>query len=63
MNEGYDIRLTWYINNVENEEKVSNHKFSDTKFIEKYIFCLPLHKNINAKDIHNISSLINKLAS
>ena len=59
MTEGYDIRHTWYINNYSNEGNDKNENFEDTYFVEKKIFCLPLHKNINEKDIHKISNIIN----
>lgn len=61
MEEGYDIRLTWYINNVKSNVNLSIDDFEDTNLIEKKIFCLPLHENIKTSDIKKISSIINNL--
>ncbi len=59
MEEGYDIRHTWYINNYSKEKNEKNENFNDTYLVENKIFCLPLHDNISEKDIHKISSIIN----
>ncbi len=60
MEKGYDIRKIWYINNVKNEKSYDHAKFKDTFDLEKKIFCLPLHKNIDENDIKNISKIINE---
>ena len=59
MNSGFDIRHTWYINNVKEQYNLNPKDFHDTYFIEENIFCLPLHKNINNDDIKKISTIIN----
>ena len=61
MTEGYDIRHTWYINNVKSHVNTNINDFKDTNLIEKKIFCLPLHENIKTSDIKKISSIINNL--
>ena len=61
MTEGYDIRHTWYINNVKSHVNININDFKDTNLIEKKIFCLPLHENIKTSDIKKISSIINNL--
>ena len=60
MNEGFDIRHTWYINNIKKVDNLNKEDFENTFFLEKKIFCLPLHKNINENDIRKISKIINK---
>lgn len=60
MREGYDIRHTWYINNVRDIKNLNKNDFADTFFLEKHILCLPLHKNISQSDIIELSNLINK---
>ena len=57
MSAGYDIRHTWYINNVKNQ--TSANDFKDTQIIEEKILCLPLHKNIDSSHIIKISAIIN----
>ncbi len=59
MNSGYDIRHTWYINNIKDKENLDSKDFKDTYYLEKNIFCLPLHSNINKDDIKKISTVIN----
>ena len=59
MDRGYDIRHTWYINNIKYIDYIDPKNFQDTYFIEENIFCLPLHKNISTKDIKKISTIIN----
>lgn len=59
MSAGYDIRHTWYINNVKNQKSFNSNDFKDTQIIEEKILCLPLHKNINSSDIIKISTIIN----
>ena len=59
MSEGYDIRHTWYINNHSLDKNNDKENFDDSYFIEKKIFCLPLHKNISNEDIRKISNIIN----
>ena len=59
MDRGYDIRHTWYINNIKYIDYIDPKNFKDTYFIEENIFCLPLHKNISTKDIKKISTIIN----
>ncbi len=60
MEKGYDIRKVWYINNVKNEKNYDPDKFKNTFDLERKIFCLPLHNNINENDIKNISKIINE---
>lgn len=59
MNLGFDIRHTWYLNNVKYDNSFAPEEFKDTCFIENRIFCLPIHENISENDIKNISSIIN----
>ena len=59
MEEGYDIRHTWYINNHLIDGNDDKTNFKDTYFVETKIFCLPVHKNISKKDIQKISNIIN----
>ncbi len=59
MEKGYDVRKIWYINNSKYEKNFDKNDFQETINLEKKIFCLPLHKNINEKDIKNISEIIN----
>ena len=59
MGEGYDVRHTWYINNINVREKPYKDKFKDSCFIEERILCLPLHDNISKDDINKISKIIN----
>ena len=61
MKAGFDIRRTWYINNVKNEQGYKKIDFEDTYYLEKRILCLPLHKNIYDQDIVKISEIINKI--
>lgn len=58
MEQGYDVRHTWYINNLQKENNKTD--YTDTFFLEKKIFCLPIHKNISENDIRKISKIINK---
>ena len=59
MRNGYDVRHTWYINNLKkyNDKEINN--FKDTNQIEDKVFCLPLHPNISETDIINITNIIN----
>ena len=59
MERGYDIRHTWYINNTKEKNNLDPTNFKDTYFIEEYILCLPVHKNISCEDIKKISAIIN----
>ena len=61
MSEGYDIRHTWYINNIKNDANFRKDNFKNTFSLEEKILCLPLHENISSKDIEKISSLINRM--
>ena len=61
MKEGYDVRHTWYINNMKYKEDLNKENFKNTFLIEEKILCLPLHKNISNADIKNISSIINNM--
>tara|TARA_B100001248_G_C27376382_1_gene454499 strand:+ start:26 stop:1237 length:1212 start_codon:yes stop_codon:yes gene_type:complete len=61
MRQGYDVRHTWYINNINEKKSPNKDKFKDSCFIEERILCLPLHDNINEKDISKISKIINTL--
>ena len=61
MKAGFDIRRTWYINNVKNEQGYKKIDFEDTYYLEQRILCLPLHKNIYDQDIVKISKIINKI--
>ncbi len=60
MESGYDIRHTWYINNVKNLENYKKEDFEQTFNLESKVLCLPIHKNISDVDIKKISSIINK---
>ena len=59
MTAGYDVRHTWYINNVKEQNNFKDIDFKDTNIVEEKILCLPIHKNINQRDIIKISSIIN----
>ena len=59
MQNGYDIRHTWYINNAKYLKNFSSNEYKNTEIIEKKILCLPLHKNINTNDIEKICKIIN----
>ena len=59
FDQGYDIRLTWYINNINQDLNLTKNNFKDTYAVEKKILCLPLHKNISTDDINKISSIVN----
>ena len=59
MAKGYDIRHTWYINNIKNEVNLNKEDFNNSFYLEEKIFCLPLHENINNNDIKKISKIIN----
>ena len=59
MAKGYDIRHTWYINNIKEEINFNREDFKNSFYLEEKIFCLPLHKNINYDDIKKISKIIN----
>ena len=59
MTAGYDVRHTWYINNAREQKNLKDIDFKDTNIVEEKILCLPLHKNINQRDIIKISSIIN----
>ena len=57
MDSGYDIRHTWYINNVKTLKIIKND-FHQTFNLENKVLCLPIHKNIS-DDIKKISLIIN----
>ena len=59
MAKGYDIRHTWYINNIKEEINFNREDFKNSFYLEEKIFCLPLHENINYDDIKKISKIIN----
>ena len=59
MENGYDIRHTWYINNAKYLKNYNSNEYQNTEIIEKKILCLPIHKNINTKDIKKICKIIN----
>ena len=59
MEKGFDIRHTWYINNVKTLKNSKEEDFKQTYYLESKILCLPVHKNISEKDIKKISSIIN----
>ena len=59
MTAGYDVRHTWYINNVKQQNNFKDIDFKDTSIVEEKILCLPIHTNINQNDIIKISSIIN----
>lgn len=59
MMRGYDIRHTWYINNIKNNENLKIHEFNESNLIEKKILCLPLHENITVSDVNKIASIVN----
>ena len=61
MEEGYDVRHTWYINNMKSNKYLNKEDFKDTFLIEEKILCLPLHKNISNLDIKKISKIVNTL--
>ena len=61
MEEGYDVRHTWYINNMKSNKYLNKEYFKDTFLIEEKILCLPLHKNISNLDIKKISKIVNTL--
>ena len=61
MEEGYDVRHTWYINNMKSNKFLKKEDFKDTFLIEEKILCLPLHKNISNLDIKKISKIVNTL--
>ena len=61
MQEGYDVRHTWYINNMKSNKYLNKDNFKDTFLIDEKILCLPLHKNISNLDIKKISNIINTL--
>ena len=61
MKEGYDVRHTWYINNMKYKEDLNKENFKNTFLIEEKILCLPLHENISNADIKSISSIINNM--
>lgn len=61
MQEGYDVRHTWYINNMKSNKYLNKDDFKDTCLIDEKILCLPLHKNISNLDIKRISNIINTL--
>mgnify|MGYP001431708441 CR=1 FL=1 len=61
MQEGYDVRHTWYINNMKSNKYLNKDDFKDTFLIDEKILCLPLHKNISNLDIKKISNIINTL--
>ena len=61
MSEGYDIRHTWYINNIKYDANLRKDEFKNTFSLEEKILCLPLHENISSKDIEKISSIINTM--
>jgi dTDP-4-amino-4,6-dideoxygalactose transaminase len=61
MQEGYDVRHTWYINNMKSNKYLNKDNFKDTFLIDEKILCLPLHKNISNLDIKRISNIINTL--
>ena len=53
MEKGFDIRHTWYINNVKPKNS-KEEDFKQTYYLESKILCLPVHKNISEKDIKKI---------
>ena len=59
MEEGYDVRHTWYINNIKEDKYSKKNEFKDSFFLEEKILCLPLHENISDNDIRKISDIIN----
>ena len=59
MDNGYDIRHTWYINNVKTLKNYKKNDFHQTHNLESKVLCLPIHKNISVDDIKKISSIIN----
>ena len=59
MDKGYDIRHTWYINNVKSLKNLKQEDFEQTFYLENKILCLPVHKNVSDQDIKKISSIIN----
>ena len=59
MEEGYDVRHTWYINNIKKNEYLDRNDFKNSFFIEEKILCLPLHENISDNNIRRISTIIN----
>ena len=59
MMNGYDIRHTWYINNIKYSENLNINDFKESHLIAEKILCLPLHENISSTDIRKISSIIN----
>ena len=61
MQNGYDIRHTWYVNNAKDNSNLKEKKYVDSEYLERYVLCLPVHNNINVKDIKRISQLINAL--
>ena len=59
MDSGYDIRHTWYINNVKTLKNYKKEDFHQTFNLESKVLCLPIHKNISDDDIKKISLIIN----
>ena len=59
MDNGYDIRHTWYVNNVKTLKNYKKEDFHQTFNLESKVLCLPIHKNISDDDIRKISLIIN----
>lgn len=61
LNNGYDLRIKWYLNSSKFIKKSKN--FPRCDFIENHIICLPTNPKFNKIDIIKISNLINKFST
>ena len=62
LEDGYDIRHTWYINSVKFRQfKFKISQFQNCDLLNDYILTLPTNINFKEKDIINICNTINNL--
>ena len=60
LNNGYDIRHTWYVNSarfIQQDDSFKN--FKNCEYLHEHVLSLPTHHNINESDIINISEMVN----